>query len=152
LSIFIPGSNDNTASSSIKTSIIETAVGLAEKLQLSVDLFSVEWTSPRSFTDNESFSAFECQNILPPHKKLKFPAAQQRDRISYVCDIAPRLVQQVAHAHASEAPKIQSLAKILVAVTKQQEGPFKGQGLQLEDGKYVTLLVHLDAYVSQARS
>jgi len=150
LSILIPSTSPDgkKALASIDTTIIEPAVELAEKFQLSVDLFSIEWTSG-SFTDNESFSSFQCQNLLPPNRKLKFPAAKQGNCITYVCDIAPQLVNQLAHALDSEAPKIEKQAKILVAVTKEQDGPFKGQGLRLENGEYVTLLGQLEAHLSR---
>lgn len=151
LGIFLPGSEPKKVFSSIKRKVIEPAIDLAEKVQLSVDKFSIEWThSPRPELSDEPFSSFQCLNILPPNRLLKFPAAKENNVIQYICDIYPGLVIEAVNGDSFGIPKVLSPAKILVAATRMRDGPFLRP--QPNGGECVTLLGHLEDEISREGS
>jgi len=146
LRIFTPRADRKEVQSSIQTSIIERAVELAHRLQLSVDKFEVCWTpyaegysrhGGRSIPDPH---LFECVNLLAGGKIIKFPADDQmvqRNHITYILDICPGLrCRSIKGDEYSEA-KVITKPKILVAMPKPDQPPFQ---LMTPRSSNVTLL------------
>jgi hypothetical protein len=138
LKIFLPHSdpksNSKKLAQSIQTAIIEPAMQLAHKLHLSVDRFTVEWTQlMRTKIEERSsiqtdYNRYECMDLLRPGKLLKFPSQVQREGgreyITYLFDISPGLVFESVKADNFGEPKVLKKARILVAVTKEEQGPY----------------------------
>jgi hypothetical protein len=134
LYIFIPGTDEKELQASLQTSIVEKAVELAHRLQLSVDRYEVGWT-PYS----EGYSRhgghgisephnFECVNLLAGGKTITFPADDQtvqRAHITYILDICPALYCWTIKADAYSEAKILKKPKILIAMTQPNQPPYK---------------------------
>ena len=146
LRIFTPRADRKEVQSSIQTLIIERAVELARRLQLSVDKFEVCWTlyaegysrhGGRGILDPH---LFKCVNLLAGGKIIKFPADDQmfqRNHVTYILDICPELrCWSIKGDEYSEA-KVLTKPKILVAMPKPDQPPFQ---LMTPRNSNVTLL------------
>jgi hypothetical protein len=145
--------------SSIEAKIITPAVELAEKLQLSTEVYSLQWTQyvngqpkdqrrGRSMADAE---LYECVNLSAGGKVIDFAAdkkQRERERITYVLDICPGLyVQSVKTGEYSEA-RVLKKGKILVAMPSKEQEPFQ---MWTPAGEEATLLGAMEKVVRQRK-
>lgn len=120
LAIFRPhGDRANSAFfSSIEKFIVEPALSLAHKFQLSVNKFSVTWETPKNGSrDLRDYSDFECVNLLKNGRIIK-PQHAIGD-ITYLFDLTPALILEVAKADSFAEPKLVNKGKVLVAAVKK---------------------------------
>ncbi|KAE8442804.1 hypothetical protein EG329_002837 [Mollisiaceae sp. DMI_Dod_QoI] len=137
-----PHSDKRELYDSIKSTIIEPTTTLAQKLQLAVDSFTVEWTHiyPEKAEDI-SFSLYDCQNLVSG-RALKFPAAMQDNHITYLFDVYPGLYHRAVKANVYQELKVLVKPKILVAATKLEDRPFAIPAVRR--GRTATLVGWLD--------
>jgi hypothetical protein len=108
--------------------IIEPALTLAHKLQLSVDKFSLSWTRFTGSRPEErsvhprDYTSFECINILQSGKVMKPQAIAATGTITYMLDLTPALIFEAVKANAFAEPKVLNRGRILVAATKEGDG------------------------------
>ncbi|PMD20145.1 hypothetical protein NA56DRAFT_602060 [Hyaloscypha hepaticicola] len=128
LLIFIPRSDLQKLGPSVHSVIIEPALTLAHRLQLSVDKFSLSWTAfggtrpeMRSI-DPRDYSSFDCVNILQSGKAMKPQAVAAAGTIKYMLDLTPALIFEAVKANAFADPRVLNRARILVAATKEGDG------------------------------
>lgn len=131
LLVFVPRSDIRKLGPSVDSVIIEPALALAHKLQLSVDKFSLIWTP---FTgvrpeerriDPRDYTSFECVNILQSGKVMKPQAVAAAGTITYMLDLTPALIFEAVKAGAFADPRVLNRGRILVAATKEGNGqPF----------------------------
>lgn len=141
LRVFISRLDENELFESLK-SIIEPATTLAHKFHMSIDKFDVEWTnlSPKNINSCD-VTLYDCQNLLPPGRVLKFPADKGK-HIVYITDVCPGLSHHVVKADGYDEPQVLKKPKILVAATKWEDGAYSDP--QTEEGEHATLLAWLD--------
>ncbi|KAF8862454.1 hypothetical protein BDZ45DRAFT_203481 [Acephala macrosclerotiorum] len=139
--IFIPRIDENELFESLK-GIVEPATTLAHKFHVSIDKFDVEWTnlSPKNVGGCD-VTLYDCQNLLPPGRILKFPADQGK-HIVYITDVCPGLSHHVVKADGYDEPQVLKKPKILVAATRWEDGAYTNPST--EDGEHATLLAWLD--------
>jgi hypothetical protein len=132
---------------SVHSVIIEPALILAHKLQLSVDKFSLSWTSfagvrpeERSI-DPRDYTSFECVNILQSGKVMKPQAVAAAGTITYMVDLTPALIFEAVKANAFAEPRVLNRGRILVAATKEGNGPFVPSPNDSEEPTVVAWLV-----------
>jgi hypothetical protein len=130
LLIFLPRSDLHKLAPSVYSAIIEPALLLAHKLQLSVDKFSLSWTpfagtmlEERSI-DPSDYSTFECVDILRSGKVMKSQEVAAAGTITYMLDLTPALIFEAVKADAYSDPRVLNRGRILVAATKEGDGPF----------------------------
>jgi hypothetical protein len=73
---------------------------------------------------------FECVNLLAGGKTLKFSADEktfQREHITYILDICPGLYCRSVKSDGYSEPKTLKKPKVLVAMTKPDEPPFRAR-------------------------
>ena len=125
LELFLPRSDHRRVRLSVQNTIIEPALQLAHKIHLSVNEFSVVYTSyHRSKREKRhplprDSSPFECVTVLPPGKVLKFPVLE--GTVTYLFDLSPELVSKVVKTDSFAEPRVLKRARVLVAVTKDGE-------------------------------
>jgi hypothetical protein len=134
LKVFLP-KFDEKARQSLQTTVVDPAATLAQELQLSIDKFEVMPTGLTPSSSRGDLSMYECQNLLPPKRILKFPSANSRNN-RYIMDIYPGLFYQAVKGNSYDAVQGLTKPKILVASTKPEEGVYKPPHVQ--SGKYVT--------------
>ena len=149
LQLFLPRSDHHKLRHSVQSDMIEPALQLAHKLHLSVDDFHVEYTSyhrkpleERRTLSRES-SQFECVTISPPGKLVKFPVPE--GILTYLFDLSPELVFRAVKTASFGEPRVLKRARVLVAVTKEEHGPFTA--LPLRSKEPPTLLGWMDGTV-----
>jgi hypothetical protein len=134
LHIFIPRAERKEIHSSIQASIVERAVELAHRLQLSVDKFEVKWTPySNGYSTHDGHSMldahqFDCVNLLAGGKIIKFPAGEatfQMECITYILDICPGLYCRSVKLDGYSEPKVLKKPKVLVAMAKLNEPSFQ---------------------------
>jgi hypothetical protein len=130
LLMFLPRSDMCKLAPSVYSAIIEPALLLAHKLQLSVDKFSLSWTpfagirlEERSI-DPSDYSTFECVDILRSGKVMKSQAVAAAGTITYMLDLTPALIFEAVKADAFADPRVLNRGRILVAATKEGDGQF----------------------------
>ncbi len=156
LGLFIPHSKYKLRPS-IRTVIIEPALALAHKMNLSVDEFSIKWTifsnSPqgqqptKSYPFREQFQYFEMVNLMAAGKPIKNPPGA--GHLDYVIDIMPRLVMRTAKADVFGDEKVLKRPKLLVAVPT--EGQPRLTPPRVKPGDEVTLLGLLHRILREGR-
>lgn len=146
LLIFLPSSDMHTLAPSVYGAIIEPALLLAHKLQLSADKFSLSWThfggtrrEDRSI-DPRDYSTVECVDILRSGRVLKSQAVAAAGAITYIFDLTPALVFEAIKADAFADPRVLNKGRILVAATKAGDEPFP---LPLDGSEEPTLVAWL---------
>lgn len=131
LHIFVPHADKEKLQASLQASIIERAIELAHKIQLSVDRFEVCWTIyAEGYTTHGGHSMpephhFECINLLAGGKALKFPLDKQiaeKEHTTYIFDICPGLHCWTIKADKYSEPRVLKKSKILVAVKNPNKG------------------------------
>jgi hypothetical protein len=130
LRIFIPRADRKEFQSSVRTSIVERAIELAHRLQLSVDKYEVNWTpySRHGGHNMPDAHQFECVNLLAGGKIIKFPAGEmtsQRAHITHLLDIYPGLYCRNVKSDGYSESKVLKKPKVLVAMSKLEEPPFQ---------------------------
>jgi hypothetical protein len=157
LSIFKPIPDMREFQSSIHNQIVKLAVDLAEKLQLSTDLYEIRWTNyaeghrsnrERSMSDPEQY---ECVNLSSGGKVIKFAADPQRfegAHITYILDICPGLYCRNIKSDDYSEPKVLKKPRILVAMPTRDQRPFR---LWTPIGENATLLGSMDRQIQQRR-
>ncbi|PMD40387.1 hypothetical protein L207DRAFT_511881 [Hyaloscypha variabilis F] len=130
LLIFLPRSDIHKLAPSVYDAIIEPALLLAHKLQLSLDKFSLSWThfagtklEERSI-DPRDYNSFECVDILRSGKVMKSQAVAASGNITYMFDLTPALIYEAVKADAFADPRVLNRGRILVAATKEGDGQF----------------------------
>jgi hypothetical protein len=128
LLVFLPRSDMHKLERSVESIIIEPALALAHKLQLSVDKFSLSWTSfagpgPEEqsidFVDSKNYTNFECVNIMQSGKVMKPQAVAAAGTITYMLDLTPALIFEEVKESAFADPRVLNRGRILVAATKE---------------------------------
>lgn len=147
LLIFLPESQSSESLRSIKHDIIDPAIDLAQRLQLSVDRYDVKWSGFKK--GHFDITRYECQNILGNGEALKFPAAQSR-RNTYIMDVCPGLYHQELKADGYGELQVLKKPKILVASQDAKEPDFKFKAKHR--GRAVTLLGCLDEKLMELRN
>ena len=128
LLVFLPRSDMQKLGPSVKSGIIEPALTLAHKLQLSVDKFSLSWTEfartrPEMRSINpRAYHSFDCVNILQSGKAMKPQAVAAAGTVTYMLDLTPALIFEAVKANAFADPRVLNRARILVAATKEGNG------------------------------
>ena len=62
--------------------------------------------------------------LSPPGKVLKFPVP--KGILTYIFDLSPELVFRAVKTDSFGEPRVLKRARILVAVTKEEHGPYTG--------------------------
>lgn len=115
---------------SVHSAIIEPALSLAHKLHVSIDKYSLSWTSfagtrlEERSSDPRDYIAFECVDILRLGKLMKTQAVAAAGRMAYMLDLTPALVLEIVKADAFADPRVLNKSRILVAAMKEGEDPF----------------------------
>ncbi len=149
LSIFVPrgGRASQAFSMSIEKSIIEPAFSLAHQFQLSVNKFSLQWTrlgekrpEYRSH-DLKDYNQFECVDFFNFGKIIKPQHAALIKEVTYIFDLTPALLLEVAKADSFAEPKVVNKGRVLIGARKKQEGTFMLPSI--EEGESPTLVCWL---------
>lgn len=130
LLIFLPRSDMHALAPSVHNAIVEPALTLAHKLHVSVDKYSLSWTSlagtrlEERSSDPRDYTAFECVDILRSGKVMKPQAVAAAGGITYMLDLMPTLVFEKVKADAFSDPRVLNKGRVLVAAMKEGEGPY----------------------------
>lgn len=125
LHIFAPRLDQEAMGASLITSIIDPCLTLAHKLHLSVDKYSIRWTPYHTATWEQrqtmklDLTQFECVDLIGGRT---FKTQPKGKLFTYICDLAPGLVLEKAQAQFNGEPKILKKPRVLVAVTKEEDG------------------------------
>jgi len=125
MELFLPRSDHRRMRLSVQSTIIEPALQLAHKMHLSVNKFTVVYTSYHGSKREKRHplprdsSPFECVTISPPGKVLKFPVSE--GAVTYLFDLSPELVCKAVKTDSYGEPRVLKRARVLVAVTKDGE-------------------------------
>lgn len=130
LKLFLPRSDYSGLFHSVQSTMIEPALQLAHKMHLSVNEFSLRYT-PYHRTKAEDrrplpleSSPFDCVTLSPLGRVLKFPISE--GILTYLFDLSPELVFRAVKADSFAEPRVLKRARVLVALTKEEHGPYTG--------------------------
>ncbi|KAH8804542.1 hypothetical protein F5884DRAFT_417434 [Xylogone sp. PMI_703] len=148
MSVIVPRAEKRRLHVSIQNNIVKPAMALAHRLHLSVDRYSLEWSTfskipleARSHAPKD-FMEYESLNIVQGARVVRFPLPNPRCTFTYLLDMSPALVYYEAKADAWGEAKILKKARMLIALTKEGDDPFTAP--RLNPTEYATCLGQLE--------
>ncbi|PBP17640.1 hypothetical protein BUE80_DR011588 [Diplocarpon rosae] len=122
LHIFVPRTSEGDFQLSLRTSIIEPAFSLAQKLSLSIDEYFLEWsdnhdlTFKKRYTPLIGFQEFDIVDVRATSRVLK--SIPERSMLVYISDMSPQLVLRAANGEVYGKRRVLKKPKILAAISQ----------------------------------
>jgi len=139
LGLFVPHYNKYKLRATIRGSIVDPALSLAQKTNLSIDIFDIQWTEfstahpqrqpAKTYPFRERFDNFEMINLMAAGKKIK--TLPPTGDVDYVLDIMPKFVMRTTKADVYGEAKVLKKPKLLVAISIDDQPrmlPIKSSG------------------------